>query len=60
MFNRYCDTKKDFNLLNEHANFINPIIRKAKFKNKKEQELILNYVHKIFFNQWKQRGQLHD
>ena len=56
MFNRYCDTKKDFNLLNEHSNFINPIIRKAKFKNKKEQELILNYVHKIFFNQWKQRG----
>ena len=53
MFNRYCNTKKDFNLLNEHTNKIEPIIRKAKFKNKKEQELILNYVHKIFFNQWK-------
>tara|TARA_B100001063_G_C16638814_1_gene489729 strand:- start:763 stop:939 length:177 start_codon:yes stop_codon:yes gene_type:complete len=56
MFNRYCDVKKDFSLLNEHANLINPIIRKAKFKNKKEQELILNYVHKIFFNQWKQKA----
>ena len=56
MFNRYCNTKKDFYLLNEHANLINPIIRKAKFKNKKEQELILNYVHKIFFNQWKQKS----
>ena len=55
MFNRYCNTKKDFSLLNEHTNLINPIIRKAKFKNKKEQELILNYVHKIFFNQWKQK-----
>lgn len=55
MFNRYCDVKKDFILLNEHANLINPIIRKAKFKNKKEQELILNYVHKIFFNQWKKK-----
>ena len=51
MFNRYCDVKKDFSLLNEHANLINPIIEKAKFKNKKEKELILNYVHKIFFNQ---------
>jgi len=56
MFNRYCDVKKDFSLLNEHANLINPIIKKAKFKNKKEQELILNYVHKIFFNQWKQKA----
>ena len=56
MFNRYCNTKKDFHLLNEHANIINPIIRKAKFKNKEEQELILNYVRKIFFNQWKQKA----
>jgi len=56
MFNRYCDVKKDFSLLNEHANLINPIIRKAKFKNKKEQELILNYIQKIFFNQWKQKA----
>ena len=56
MFNRYCDVKKDFSLLNEHANLINPIIKKAKFKNKKEQELILNYVQKIFFNQWKQKA----
>tara|TARA_R110000822_G_C15107431_1_gene472579 strand:- start:37 stop:213 length:177 start_codon:yes stop_codon:yes gene_type:complete len=55
MFNRYCDVKKDFSLLNEHTNLINPIIKKAKFKNKKEQELILNYVHKIFFNQWKKK-----
>ena len=56
MFNRYCNVKKDFSLLNEHANLINPIIEKAKFKNKKEKELILNYVHKIFFNQWKQKA----
>ena len=56
MFNRYCDVKKDFSLLNEHANLINPIIRKAKFKNKKEQELILNFIQKIFFNQWKQKA----
>ena len=39
--------------INKLANTINPIIRSAKFKNEQEKQLILDYVHKIFFNQWK-------
>ena len=47
------DVRKDFHKMNEHANEIMPIIRNAKFKTKEEKELILKYVHKIFFNQWR-------
>jgi len=53
MINRYINIKKDFSTQNKLANTINPIIRSAKFKNEQEKQLILDYVHKIFFNQWK-------
>ena len=53
MINRYINIKKDFHAQNELANKINPIIRSAKFKNEQEKQLVLDYVHKIFFNQWR-------
>ena len=53
MFNRYIDMGKDFNKVNEHINKIMPIIDRAKFKTEEEKQLVLNYVHEIFFNQWK-------
>ena len=55
MINRYINITKDFNAQNELANKIKPIIKSAKFKNEQEKQLVLDYVHKIFFNQWKQR-----
>ena len=52
MFNRYIDVRKDFSRVNKHTNKIVPIIDSAKFKTEEEKQLVLNYVHEIFFNQW--------
>jgi len=41
--------------MNEYENKIKPMVSNAKFKTDKEKELVLEYLHEIFFNQWKKR-----
>jgi len=55
MFNRYINVRKDFYKMNEYENKIKPMVSNAKFKTDKEKELVLEYLHEIFFNQWKKR-----
>jgi len=43
--------------MNEHANKIMPILNDLEFKTKEDKQLVLNWVHKTFFNQWKRKAE---
>jgi len=58
MYNRYINIRKDFGKMNEHANKIMPILNDLEFKTKEDKQLVLNWVHKTFFNQWKVRDRI--
>ena len=55
MINRLCNIKKEFGLINEFQNKILPMIKSAKFQNKEEKKIVVNYVRNIFFNQWRKK-----
>ena len=56
MFNRQFNIKKDFSSLNELENEIYPKIRNATFKSVEDKKQIIDYIHKIFNNQYRKRG----
>ena len=53
MFNRKFAIKKDFSNLNELENVIYPKIRNATFKTVEEKKQVMDFIYKIFNNQWK-------
>jgi hypothetical protein len=56
MFNRKFAIKKDFSNLNELENEIYPKIRNATFKTVEEKKQVMDFIYKIFNNQWKIEG----
>ena len=60
MFNRQFNIKKDFSSLNELENEIYPKIRNATFKSVEDKKQIIDYIHKIFNNQYRKRGSMID
>ena len=60
MYNRYLDIKKDFSKVNEFQNYILPKIDNAKWINqldRNDHKIVRDYIIKIFYNQWKKRGE---
>ena len=55
MFNRQFNIKKDFSSLNELENEIYPKIRNATFKTVEDKQQVIDYLHKIFNNQYNQK-----
>ena len=53
MFNRKFAIKKDFSNLNELENEIYPKIRNATFETVEEKKQVIDFIWKIFNNQWK-------
>ena len=57
MHNRYLDIKRDFSEVNEFQNYILPKINDADWLKKEDKQIVEDYIRKIFFNQWKQKGE---
>tara|TARA_A100001391_G_C4933288_1_gene242435 strand:- start:374 stop:547 length:174 start_codon:yes stop_codon:yes gene_type:complete len=55
MHNRYLDIKKDFSEINEFRNIL-PKIDGADWIKQEDKQIVKDYIRKIFFNQWKQKG----
>ena len=53
MFNRKFAIKKDFSNLNELENEIYPKIKNATFETVEEKKQVIDFIRKIFNNQWK-------
>ena len=57
MKNRYLDIKKDFSEVNKFQNYILPKIDSADWIKQEDKQIVKDYIRKIFFNQWKQKGE---
>ncbi len=57
MHNRYLDIKRDFSEVNEFQNYILPKIDGADWIKQEDKQIVKDYIRKIFFNQWKQKGE---